>query len=115
VHERLVHRPFGELAELGPLHQQRVDVDAAGVQRDVGFARQRVVCRDQQQVDVGFGPDAVVRQASPEQRRQNRAVALKLRQQGVERGGELVGGSVADRELHGQAMKLQSLMLNETG
>jgi hypothetical protein len=68
-----------------------VHVHAIGVERDVGVAAEFVVDGDQQQVDIGLLPDAVVREAPAEERGQDRAIVLELRQKGVERGGEFVG------------------------
>ena len=48
VHEGLVHRTLGELPERGPLHQQRMHVQAVGIERDVRRAGEYVVGRDEQ-------------------------------------------------------------------
>jgi hypothetical protein len=56
--------PSASLRNALPLHQQRVYVEAVRVERHVRRTGERVVRGDEQQVDVGFGPHLVVRQAA---------------------------------------------------
>ena len=87
---------------LRALHQQGMHVDPVGVERHAALPPERVVHRDQEQIDVGLFPDAVVRQAATEERAQNRAITLQLGHEGVERGGECGAAGVAGRNLHGR-------------
>ena len=90
MHERVADRAFDGLAELGPRHQERVDVHATGVQRQARLLHLLIVDGHQRQVDVGLRPDGIVRQAAAEDGRQDRAVLFHLLHQIVERLGELL-------------------------
>ena len=90
VHERVADRAFDGLAELRARHQERVDVDAVRIERQVGPFELLVVDGDQHQVDIGLRPDGVVRQAAAEDGRQDRPIPFDLRDEIVERLGELL-------------------------
>ena len=58
--------------------EEGVDVHPVRVERQVSCLHLLVVDRHEYQVDVGLGPDLVVRQAAAEDRRQDGAVLLHL-------------------------------------
>jgi hypothetical protein len=90
VHERIPYGAFDGLTELRARYQERVDVDPIRVEREVGLFELLIVDGDQDQVDIGPGPDGVVREAAAEYGRQDRAIPSDLRDEIVERLGELL-------------------------
>jgi len=90
VHERVANGAFHGLAELRARQQERVDIDAIRIQGEAGLGDLLIVQRDQYQIDVGLLPNGVVREAAAEDCGKDRAVAADLRDQIVERSGELL-------------------------
>ena len=90
VHERIAYGAFDGLAELRARDQERVDVDPIRIERQVGLFELLIVNRDQHQVDIGLGPDGVVREAAAEYGRQDRAIPFHLGDEIVERLGEFL-------------------------
>src|SRR3954452_18049067 len=88
MRKRVVRRPLDALAELGARHQQRVHVDAVGVERRVARVHFPIVDRDQHQVDIRTRPDEIVRQAAAEDRREHRAILFDPIDERVERRRE---------------------------
>ena len=93
VHEGIADGAFNHLAERRPRDEERVHVEAVGVQRTPGVLEFSVVDRDEHQIDVRFVPDLVVRQAAAEDRRENGPIVLDLFDERVERCTE----SLVDR------------------
>ena len=96
----LWNEPSTVLRNCGARHEERVDVDAVGVERHVRRRHLLVVDRDEHQVDVGLRPDRVVRQAAAEDGREDGAVPLDLLDQRLEGDGKLLFDG---RGLHGVA------------
>jgi hypothetical protein len=90
VHERIGDRAFDGLAELRARHQQRMDVHAVGIQRDIAGLDFLVVNRDQHEIDVRLGPHRVVRQAAAQDGGKDGAILLDLFDQLVEGCGEFL-------------------------
>jgi hypothetical protein len=65
-------------------------VDAIGIEREVGPFELLVVDGDQDEIDIGLGPDGVVREAAAEDGGEDRAILADLRDEIVERPGELL-------------------------
>ena len=82
--------PSTVLRNCGARHEDRVDVHAVRVQRQVRRLHLLVVDGHEHQVDVGLRPDRVVRQAAAEDGGEDRAVLFHLLDERVERGGELL-------------------------
>jgi hypothetical protein len=89
VHERIAYRAFDGFAELRARDQERVYVDPIRIERQVGPFELLVVDGDQDEVDIGLGPDGVVREAAAEDGGEDRAIPLDLGDEIVERPGEL--------------------------
>ncbi len=90
MHEGIADGAFDRLAELRPRHQECMDVDSVGVKRQARCLQLLIVYRHQRQVDVGLRPDGIVREAAAEDGGQDRAVLFHLRDEDVERLGELL-------------------------
>ena len=75
----------------------RVDVHAFRVERQRAFIDLLIVYRDEHEVDVGFGPHRIVRQAAAEDGSQNGLVSPNLVDERVECRRELI----ADLRRHG--------------
>ena len=87
VHERLRTAPrpvFGTR----PLHQQRMDVHAVGVERDVGLTGERVIDRDEQGSISDLAQTRSCDRLPPSSAARIEPIALELGHQGVEGGGE---------------------------
>jgi hypothetical protein len=95
--EGVLQRPVDHLAEFRPRHEQGVDVDAIGVEGQVGRLYVFVVDGHEQQIDIGLLPDNVVGEAAAEQDRQDRAIPTDVIDQSVECRRE----ALADRLLIG--------------
>ena len=65
-------------------------VEAVSVQRAPGVLEFSVVDGHEQQIDVRLVPDLVVRQAAAEDRGENGAIVLDLRDERIERRAELL-------------------------
>ncbi|PYR38568.1 MAG: hypothetical protein DMF89_14915 [Acidobacteria bacterium] len=78
-----------EAAKLATRDEDSVDVHAIRIERQLALVHFLVVNRHEHQVDVGFRPDPVVRQAAAQKSGEYRAVEFDLLDQAVEGGFEL--------------------------
>jgi hypothetical protein len=90
VNEGIAHRAFDGLTELRAWDQERVYVDGIGVEGQVGPFELLIVDGDEDKIDIGFGPDGVVREAATENGGEDRAIFFDLRDEIVEGPGELL-------------------------